>query len=129
MGEIYLETNTRMGFNWGSSVIDRCDDSFINYMYEMKIHFFRLNNLNFQIINIEKKYTFFNKMTKGGRCMNKSTSLKRSLGVWSIVALGLGYMTPTVVFDTFGIVSRITNGLVPLAYLTALLVMILTAIS
>ncbi|HEX6595044.1 MAG TPA: APC family permease [Bacillota bacterium] len=61
--------------------------------------------------------------------MNKSTSLKRSLGVWSIVALGLGYMTPTVVFDTFGIVSRITNGLVPLAYLTALLVMILTAIS
>src|SRR5699024_12740705 len=34
------------------------------------------------------------------------------------------FRSPTVVFDTFGIVSRITNGLVPLAYLTALLVMI-----
>jgi putrescine importer len=32
-------------------------------------------------------------------------SLKRSLGLWAIVGLGLGYMTPTVVFDTFGIVS------------------------
>src|SRR5699024_6763033 len=116
MGEIYLETNTRMGFNWGSSVIDRCDDSFINSMYEMKIHFFRLNNLNFQIIDMQKKYTCVSKMRKGGRCMNKSTSLSRSLGVWSIVALWLGYMTPTVAFDTFGIVSRITNALVPLAY-------------
>ena len=38
-------------------------------------------------------------------------------------------MTPTVVFDTFGIVSEETNGVVPLAYLTALLVMLLTAIS
>ncbi|WP_391117705.1 hypothetical protein [Psychrobacillus sp. L3] len=38
-------------------------------------------------------------------------------------------MTPTVVFDTFGIVSRLTNGVVLLAYLVALLVMVLTAIS
>lgn len=61
--------------------------------------------------------------------MTKKTTLKRSLGVWAIVALGLGYMTPTVVFDTFGIVSRLTNGVVPLAYLVALVVMVLTAIS
>ncbi|MEI3611353.1 APC family permease [Pseudogracilibacillus sp. SO30301A] len=61
--------------------------------------------------------------------MGQKTSLKRSLGVWAIVALGLGYMTPTVVFDTFGIVSRISNGVVPLAYLVGLIVMIFTAIS
>ncbi len=61
--------------------------------------------------------------------MVEKTTLKRSLGVWAIVALGLGYMTPTVVFDTFGIVSKLTNGLVPTAYLVALVVMVLTAIS
>lgn len=56
-------------------------------------------------------------------------TLKRSLGVVGIVALGLGYMTPTVVFDTFGIVARISDGVVPLAYLFALVVMVFTAIS
>ncbi|MDS9472655.1 APC family permease [Sporosarcina pasteurii] len=61
--------------------------------------------------------------------MVERTTLKRSLGVWAIVALGLGYMTPTVVFDTFGIVSKLTNGVVPTAYLVALVVMVLTAIS
>ncbi|MBT2502226.1 APC family permease [Curtobacterium sp. ISL-83] len=58
-----------------------------------------------------------------------SSSLKRNLGLWSIVGLGLGYMTPTVVFDTFGIVSGQTKGAVPSAYLIALVIMLLTAIS
>ena len=56
-------------------------------------------------------------------------ALKRNLGMWAIVALGLGYMTPTVVFDTFGMVAETTNNVVPLAYLVALIVMIFTAIS
>src|SRR5690606_15439308 len=56
-------------------------------------------------------------------------TLKRSLGLWAIVGLGLGYMTPTVVFDTFGLVSRDTNNVVPLAYAVALIVMVFTAIS
>lgn len=56
-------------------------------------------------------------------------SLKRSLGLWAIVGLGLGYMTPTVVFDTFGIVSKQTDGVVPLAYLVALVVMLFTGLS
>lgn len=34
--------------------------------------------------------------------------LSRSLGLWAIVGLGLGYMTPMTVFDTFGIVSEET---------------------
>ena len=61
--------------------------------------------------------------------MAASGSLKRNLGLWSIVGLGLGYMTPTVVFDTFGIVSGETNGAVPAAYLVALIVMVFTAFS
>ena len=55
--------------------------------------------------------------------------LSRSLGMWAIVGLGLGYMTPMTVFDTFGIVSGETNAVVPLAYLAALVAMIFTAIS
>lgn len=61
--------------------------------------------------------------------MAPKTKLRRSLGMWSIVGLGLGYMTPTVVFDTFGIVSQKTDGVVPLTYLVALTVMLFTAIS
>ncbi|MBL3678244.1 APC family permease [Leucobacter chromiireducens subsp. solipictus] len=49
--------------------------------------------------------------------------------MWAIVGLGLGYMTPTVVFDTFGMVARDTANVVPLAYLVALIVMIFTAVS
>ena len=55
--------------------------------------------------------------------------LSRSLGMWAIVGLGLGYMTPMTVFDTFGIVSDETNAVVPLAYLFALVAMVFTAIS
>lgn len=56
-------------------------------------------------------------------------SLKRNLGLWAIVGLGLGYMTPTVVYDTFGIVSAENHGAVPSSYLVALVVMAFTAIS
>ena len=55
--------------------------------------------------------------------------LKRNLGLLAIVGLGLGYMTPTVVFDTFGLVARDTGNVVPAAYLMALVVMIFTAVS
>jgi putrescine importer len=58
-----------------------------------------------------------------------SPHLARQLGMWAIVGLGLGYMTPMTVFDTFGIVSGDTNSVVPLAYLVALVAMVFTAIS
>ena len=58
-----------------------------------------------------------------------TTQLARTLGLWAIVGLGLGYMTPTVVFDTFGIVSAETGSVVPTAYVLALVVMVFTAIS
>lgn len=56
-------------------------------------------------------------------------TLSRNLGLIAIVGLGLGYMTPTVVFDTFAIVSEDTSGAVPAAYVVALIVMLFTAIS
>lgn len=56
-------------------------------------------------------------------------SLKRNLGMWAIVGLGLGYMTPTVVFDTFGYIAGSTQNTVPLAYLVGLIVMLFTALS
>ncbi len=59
----------------------------------------------------------------------EKSGLKRSLGLWAIVGLGLGYMTPTVMFDTFGIVHIETDGAVPTAYIVALVVMFFTAIS
>lgn len=43
--------------------------------------------------------------------------------------MGLAYMTPMVVFDTFGIVSGETNGHVPTAYVIALIGMLFTAVS
>ncbi|MFJ3958432.1 APC family permease [Arthrobacter sp. NPDC090010] len=62
--------------------------------------------------------------------MSQSTPrLKRSLGLWSIVGLGVGYMTLTTVFDTFGIVSEETGGVVPTAYVVALIALLFTAIS
>ncbi|WP_022894540.1 APC family permease [Agromyces subbeticus] len=61
--------------------------------------------------------------------MAETPTLKRSLGLWAIVALGLGYMAPVTVFDTFGIVSGETDGVVPMAYLVAIVVMLFTAIS
>jgi putrescine importer len=76
-----------------------------------------------------KPLTFFEYIKKGELFKLENVTLKRSLGLWAIVGLGLGYMTPTIVFDTFGIVSKETNGVVPLAYLTALTVMLFTAIS
>ncbi len=60
---------------------------------------------------------------------NETGHLSRSLGLWAIVGLGLGYMTPTVIFDTFGIVAEETNSVVPTAYVLALIAMFFTALS
>ncbi|SHS85594.1 amino acid permease-associated region [Mycobacteroides abscessus subsp. abscessus] len=55
--------------------------------------------------------------------------LRRSLKLSHIVLMGIGYMTPMVVFDTFGIASEATAGHVPTAYILALVAMLLTALS
>lgn len=61
--------------------------------------------------------------------MQETGNLKRTLSLWAIVMLGIGYMTPMVAFDTFGIVSDTTSGHVPASYVIALIAMLFTAAS
>ncbi|NNJ13995.1 APC family permease [Pseudomonas putida CSV86] len=55
--------------------------------------------------------------------------LRKSLRLWQVVIIGLAYLTPMTVFDTFGIVSGLTAGHVPSAYILALLGILFTAVS
>lgn len=61
--------------------------------------------------------------------MEKMQVSFKKMSLWQVVIIGIAYMTPMVVFDTFGIVSGITDGRVPLAYILALAAMLLTAFS
>ncbi len=56
-------------------------------------------------------------------------SLRRILGVGGLVAFGLAYLVPLTVFTTFGAVTRITAGHLPMAYLVTTAAMVFTAIS
>ena len=53
--------------------------------------------------------------------------LKRVLGTPSLVLFGLVYMVPLTVFTTYGIVTEITGGRLPVAYLVTLAAMVFTA--
>lgn len=55
--------------------------------------------------------------------------LKRSLGVAPLVFLGLAYMSPFAVFDTFGVVSEATHGHVPASYILITIAILFTALS
>ncbi|WP_115739880.1 APC family permease [Escherichia coli] len=57
------------------------------------------------------------------------TRLRKSLKLWQVVMMGLAYLTPMTVFDTFGIVSGISDGHVLASYLLALAGVLFTAIS
>ncbi|WP_350348111.1 APC family permease [Agromyces sp. G08B096] len=54
-------------------------------------------------------------------------TLKRVLGVPALVLFGLVYMVPLTVFTTYGIVTEMTGGRVPLAYVITLVAMLFTA--
>ena len=70
------------------------------------------------------------KKTCGGAwMMQEKITLKRSLTLYQVVLLGLAYMTPMIVFGTYGILAETTNGFVPTAYLVALVAMLFTAFS
>lgn len=56
-------------------------------------------------------------------------ALRRILGLGGLVAFGLAYLVPLTVFTTFGAVTRITAGHLPLAYLVTTAAMVFTAIS
>ncbi|AIA71366.1 APC family permease [Pectobacterium atrosepticum] len=59
----------------------------------------------------------------------KRTQLKRTLTLWPVVMMGLAYMQPMTIFDTFGIVSGLTDGHVATAYAFALVAILFTALS
>ncbi|MFD2611033.1 APC family permease [Paenibacillus gansuensis] len=61
--------------------------------------------------------------------VNEPVTLRKSLKLSHIIILGLGYMTPTTVFDTYGIVTGVTDGHVPAAYLLTLIAIMFTAVS
>lgn len=71
---------------------------------------------------------FINLLDKG-RHMNELAPNRTQLSLWHVIIIGVAYMTPMTVFDTFGIVSGVTNGRVPMAYLLALIAIMLTALS
>lgn len=55
--------------------------------------------------------------------------LRKTLTLFPVVMMGLAYMQPMTLFDTFGIVSGLTDGHVPTAYAFALIAILFTALS
>ena len=54
--------------------------------------------------------------------------LRKTLTLVPVVMMGLAYMQPMTLFDTFGIVSGLTDGHVPPAYAFALIAILFTAL-
>ncbi|WP_434779759.1 APC family permease [Neisseria sp. Ec49-e6-T10] len=59
----------------------------------------------------------------------QAVKLKRTLTLFQVVMIGLAYLQPMTLFDTFGIVSNISKGHVPTAYIFALIAILFTALS
>jgi putrescine importer len=64
-----------------------------------------------------------------GRPREEQGHLQRRLKLRHVVFMGLAYMSPFAVFDTFGIVSGSTNGHVPAAYIIVTVAILFTAFS
>ena len=61
--------------------------------------------------------------------MSSPRTLRRVMGVPSLVIFGLAYMVPLTVFTTYGLVATTTGGHVPTAYIVTLIAMLFTAFS
>ncbi|WP_313433001.1 APC family permease [Siminovitchia terrae] len=61
--------------------------------------------------------------------MEQSNHIERKLKLIHVVAVGLAYMSPMAVFDTFGIASDVSSGHVPAAYLVVFVAILFTALS
>lgn len=59
----------------------------------------------------------------------EGTRLSRVLGLPSLVLFGLAYMVPLTVFTTYGVVTEVTEGHLPGAYVITLAAMLFTAYS
>lgn len=56
-------------------------------------------------------------------------AFRKTLGIPALVLFGLAYMVPLAVFTTYGLVTQMTNGHLPTAYILTLIAMLLTAYS
>ncbi|MER2299829.1 APC family permease [Pseudomonas promysalinigenes] len=63
-------------------------------------------------------------------CSNPVASrFRKSMGMTALVLFGLAYMVPLAVFTTYGLVTQMTKGHLPIAYVLTLAAMLLTAYS
>ncbi|MEI9698628.1 APC family permease [Moellerella wisconsensis] len=60
---------------------------------------------------------------------NNRVQLAKTLTLLQVVMMGLAYLQPMTIFDTFGLVSLKTDGHVPSSYVIALIAILFTAIS
>ncbi|MFD1708936.1 APC family permease [Siminovitchia sediminis] len=61
--------------------------------------------------------------------MDQNNKIERKLTLMHVVAIGLAYMSPMAVFDTFGIASDVSSGHVPAAYIVVFIAILFTALS
>lgn len=58
-----------------------------------------------------------------------AAKLQKTLGLWHIIIIGLAYIQPMTLFDTFGLVSEESHFHVPTSYVIALIAILFTSIS
>lgn len=74
--------------------------------------------------------TYPTSATANGSVLIPSTpALHRNLGLWHIIIIGLAYIQPMTLFDTFGMVSEASIFHVPSSYIIALIAILLTSFS
>ena len=61
--------------------------------------------------------------------MKGNISLKKTLGLGGLILFGLAYMTPMIVFGTYGVIYEESGGQVATSYLMAMVAMLFTAIA
>ncbi|MBT2618891.1 MULTISPECIES: APC family permease [unclassified Bacillus (in: firmicutes)] len=61
--------------------------------------------------------------------MNDTNQLQRRLKLVHLIAIGIAYMSPFAVFDTFGIASDVSSGHVPASYIVVFTAILFTALS
>ena len=61
--------------------------------------------------------------------VQSTATLQKTLGFWHIIIIGLAYIQPMTLFDTFGLVSEESHAHVPTSYIVALVAILLTSIS
>lgn len=68
-------------------------------------------------------------MTTTTPATSSPVKLQRNLVLWHVIIIGLAYIQPMTLFDTFGMVSRDSGAHVPMSYIFALAAILLTSVS